>query len=112
MSNTCRPCDKWAVSAASLEGYRKIAGGPHRATLLETEQAWLAAVKPDLVVSDVVPLACAAAAAVRIPCVCISNFSWGEDHHLECLPQPEVCTALLTRLPAHIQVYRMASSTR
>ena len=65
------------LSAASLEGYRRIAGGSHRGTLLETEQAWLAAVKPDLVVSDIVPLACAAAAAVGIPCVCISNFSWG-----------------------------------
>ena len=64
-------------AAASLEGYRRIAGGSHRETLLETEQAWLAAVKPDLVVSDIVPLACAAAAAVGIPCVCISNFSWG-----------------------------------
>ena len=63
--------------AASLEGYRRIAGGSHRETLLETERAWLAAVKPDLVVSDIVPLACAAAAAVGIPCVCISNFSWG-----------------------------------
>ena len=51
--------------------------------LLETEQAWLAAVKPDLVVSDIVPLACAAAAAVGIPCVCISNFSWGVHHCLD-----------------------------
>ena len=65
------------LSAASLEGYRRVAGGSHRETLLETEQAWLAAVKPDLVVLDIVPLACAAAAAVGIPCVCISNFSWG-----------------------------------
>ncbi len=65
------------MRAASLEGYRRTAGGSHRETLLETEQAWLAAVKPDLVVSDIVPLACAAAAAVGIPCVCISNFSWG-----------------------------------
>ena len=76
MTNRC------FLLAASLEGYRKIAGGTHRATLLETEQAWLAAVKPDLVVSDIVPLACAAAAAVGIPCVCISNFSWGEAHDL------------------------------
>ncbi len=73
---------QWIFLAASLEGYRKIAGGAHRATLLETEQAWLAAVKPDLVVSDIVPLACAAAAAVGIPCVCISNFSWGGRHNL------------------------------
>ena len=32
----------------------------------------------DLVVSDVVPLACAAAKAAGIPSVCVSNFSWGE----------------------------------
>ena len=83
--------DEWAVPAASLEGYRKIAGGPQRATLLETEQAWLAAVKPDLVVSDIVPLACAAAAAVGIPCVCISNFSWGEGKYMERISTELVC---------------------
>lgn len=60
-----------------MEGYHRIAGGAQRETLLQTEQAWLAATRPDLVVSDIVPLACAAAAAVGIPCVCISNFSWG-----------------------------------
>ena len=42
--------NKCCLVAASLEGYRKIAGGLHRATLLETEQAWLAAVKLDLMV--------------------------------------------------------------
>ena len=66
-----------SACAASLEGYRRIAGGEQRGTLLETETAWLAATKPDLVASDVVPLACAAAAAAGIPAVCISNFTWG-----------------------------------
>ena len=31
----------------------------------------------DLVVSDVVPLGCAAASAAGVPSVCVSNFSWG-----------------------------------
>ncbi|BDA43718.1 probable galactokinase at C-terminar half [Coccomyxa sp. Obi] len=61
---------------ASMEGYHRIAGGEQRGTLLQTEQAWLAATRPDLVVSDVVPLACAAAYAASIPCICVSNFSW------------------------------------
>lgn len=68
-----------------MEGYHRIAGGEQRGTLLQTEQAWLAATRPDLVVSDVVPLACAAAYAAGIPCICVSNFSWGEH----------VCQALL-----------------
>ena len=66
--------------AASMEGYRSIAGGEQRGTLLQTEQAWLAATRPDLVVSDVVPMACAAARAAGLPCICVSNFSWGADH--------------------------------
>ena len=66
--------------AASMEGYHRIAGGEQQGTLLQTEQAWLAATRPDLVVSDVVPLACAAAYAAGIPCICVSNFSWGRFH--------------------------------
>jgi L-arabinokinase len=48
-----------------------------RSEMLEAEAAWLSANHIDLVVSDVVPLACAAAAAVGLPAVCVSNFSWG-----------------------------------
>ena len=39
---------------------------------------WLKATRADLVISDTVPLACAAAKLAGVPCVCISNFSWGE----------------------------------
>ena len=63
--------------AGSLEDHQKTCV-LQRSALLATEQAWLQAVKPDLVVSDIVPLACAAAAAAGIPCICVSNFSWGE----------------------------------
>eukprot|EP00873_Tetraselmis_striata_P044860 jgi/Tetstr1/465124/TSEL_009847.t1 len=59
----------------SLDAYAAIAH-EQRATLLETEAAWLRATRADLVVSDVVPLACTAAKMAGIPCVCISNFSW------------------------------------
>ena len=62
----------------SLEDHHKTCV-VHRSTLLETESAWLQAVKADLVVSDIVPLACAAAAQAKIPCVCVSNFSWGKS---------------------------------
>jgi len=58
-----------------MQGYDRVAC-EQRGTVLETERAWLAALQPDLVVSDVVPLACAAAAAAGMPCVCVSNFSW------------------------------------
>lgn len=79
--------------AASMEGYRSIAGGEQRGTLLQTEQAWLAATRPDLVVSDVVPLACAAARAAGLPCICVSNFSWGAD-----LIKGLVCCSVLQQL--------------
>ena len=85
--------------AASLEGYRRIAGGEQRATLLETETAWLAATKPDLVASDVVPLACAAAAAASIPAVCISNFAWGASGPLGLLCHPDIPCLSASGLP-------------
>eukprot|EP00850_Spirogloea_muscicola_P015687 SM000122S25794 [mRNA] locus=s122:376915:386453:+ [translate_table: standard] len=60
---------------ASLEQYRRTAVVP-RDSLLETEAAWLQSVGAHLVVSDVVPIACAAAARASVPAVCVSNFSW------------------------------------
>lgn len=72
------PLNRVAHPAGSLEDHQKTCV-VHRSTLLETESAWLQAVKADLVVSDIVPLACAAAAQARIPCVCVSNFSWGKS---------------------------------
>ena len=61
----------------SLEEYYKTCV-THRDALLEAEQQWLKTNCIDLVVSDVVPIICAAAAAADIPAVCVSNFSWGE----------------------------------
>ncbi|KAF5456554.1 hypothetical protein F2P56_026024 [Juglans regia] len=60
---------------ASLEKYSVTAVMP-RASILETEVAWLNSIKADLVVSDVVPVACRAAADAGIRSVCVTNFSW------------------------------------
>ena len=78
----------WNGMQGQWRGTAELPGGRQRATLLETEQSWLAAVRPDLVVSDIVPLACAAAAGAGIPCVCVSNFSWGGPAHVhDCASQ-------------------------
>lgn len=60
---------------ASLEKYHETAVVP-RKSILKTEVEWLNSIKADLVVSDVVPVACRAAADAGIPCVCVTNFSW------------------------------------
>ncbi|BBM97512.1 hypothetical protein Mp_1g06320 [Marchantia polymorpha subsp. ruderalis] len=60
---------------ASLELYSKTAVVP-RASILRAEVAWLRSIKANLVVSDVVPIACQAAAQAGLPSVCVSNFSW------------------------------------
>ncbi|XP_051199033.1 L-arabinokinase [Lolium perenne] len=60
---------------ASLEKYHQTAVVP-RESILKTEAEWLGAVKADLVVSDVVPVVCRAAADAGIRSVCIGNFSW------------------------------------
>ena len=58
--------------------------GVDRESKLAKEMAWLrdkgsgGSGGVDLVVSDVVPLACAAAKAAGVPSVCVSNFSWGD----------------------------------
>jgi L-arabinokinase len=80
----------WLVQVdmkGSLEEYHRTCV-EHRETLLETESAWLKANQFDLVVSDVVPIACAAAAAAGVPAVCVSNFSWGAlpAGHRSCWP--------------------------
>ena len=69
-----------------MQGYNRVAC-EQRDTLLDVERAWLAALQPDLVVSDVVPLACAAAAAAGVRCVCVSNFSW-DFVYSECAALP------------------------
>ncbi|KAK1256560.1 L-arabinokinase [Acorus gramineus] len=47
-----------------------------RASILAAEVEWLNSIKADLVVSDVVPVACRAAADAGIRSVCVTNFSW------------------------------------
>ncbi|KAK1316562.1 L-arabinokinase [Acorus calamus] len=47
-----------------------------RGSILVTEVEWLNSIKADLVVSDVVPVACRAAADAGIRSVCVTNFSW------------------------------------
>ncbi|XP_006401380.2 L-arabinokinase [Eutrema salsugineum] len=60
---------------ASLEKYCEIAVEP-RDSILATEVEWLKSIKANLVVSDVVPIACRAAADAGIRSVCVTNFSW------------------------------------
>ncbi|KAK9741662.1 hypothetical protein RND81_03G120500 [Saponaria officinalis] len=60
---------------ASLEKYHETAVVP-RESILKTEVEWLNSIKADLVISDVVPVACRAAADAGIRCVCVTNFSW------------------------------------
>ncbi|XP_047325934.1 L-arabinokinase [Impatiens glandulifera] len=60
---------------ASLEKYSETAVVP-RDSILATEVEWLNSIKADLVVSDVVPVACRAAADAGIRAVCVTNFSW------------------------------------
>ncbi|XP_027333907.1 L-arabinokinase-like isoform X3 [Abrus precatorius] len=60
---------------ASLQKYSETAVKP-RAGILAQETEWLNSIKADLVVSDVVPVACRAAADAGIRSVCVTNFSW------------------------------------
>ncbi|WCJ30540.1 arabinose kinase [Euphorbia peplus] len=60
---------------ASLEKYSETAVIP-RESILASEIEWLNSIKADLVVSDVVPVACRAAADAGIRSVCVTNFSW------------------------------------
>ncbi|KAI9191623.1 hypothetical protein LWI28_010997 [Acer negundo] len=60
---------------ASLKKYSETAVLP-RASILATEVEWLNNIKADLVISDVVPVACRAAADAGIRSVCVTNFSW------------------------------------
>ncbi|KAH9305865.1 hypothetical protein KI387_010269 [Taxus chinensis] len=60
---------------ASLEKYSQTAVVP-RASILATEVEWLKSIKADMVVSDVVPVACRAAADAGIRSVCVTNFRY------------------------------------
>ncbi|KAG5225128.1 L-arabinokinase [Salix suchowensis] len=58
---------------ASLEKYSETAVKPWE-SILATEIEWLNSIKADLVVSDIVPVACRAAADAGIRSVCVTNF--------------------------------------
>ncbi|CAN4085020.1 unnamed protein product [Withania somnifera] len=60
---------------ASLEKYIQTAVLT-RDSILAAEVEWLKSVKADLVISDIVPVACRAAADAGIRAVCCTNFSW------------------------------------
>ncbi|KAG0479556.1 hypothetical protein HPP92_010414, partial [Vanilla planifolia] len=60
---------------ASLQKYNETAVVP-RTAILATEVEWLKSIKAELVISDVVPVACRAAADAGIRSVCVTNFSW------------------------------------
>lgn len=62
----------------SLEEYFNTAV-IRRDEIIAAEVQWLQSNHIDLVVSDVVPIVCTAAATAGVPAVCVSNFSWGEQ---------------------------------
>ena len=66
----------------SLQLYQEVAVD-RRDAILQEESQWLKITSIDLVAVDIVPIACAAAAAAGIPAVGVSNFSWGM--HISCL---------------------------
>lgn len=78
---------------ASLELYHKTAV-ERREELLDAEVAWLSAAGVHMIVSDTVPLACAAAHAAQLPCAVVTNFSWGESSTLD---QLELIVSLVPR---------------
>ncbi|KAB5513655.1 hypothetical protein DKX38_027561 [Salix brachista] len=63
----------FTIKALALE-YPETAVKP-RESILATEIEWLNSIKADLVVSDVVPVACRAAADAGIRSVCVTNSS-------------------------------------
>ncbi|XP_015643923.1 L-arabinokinase isoform X1 [Oryza sativa Japonica Group] len=102
---------------ASLLKYHETAVVP-RESILRTEAEWLTSINADLVISDVVPVACRVAADVGIPSVCIGNFSWdyiyaeyivaSGDHHRSIVWQIAEdyshCDILL-RLPGYCPIF-------
>jgi hypothetical protein len=67
----------WAGAQQGRSGSR-AAAAPLAGAPPNPQASWLRTTRTDLVVSDVVPIACAAAAQAGIPAVCVTNFSWGE----------------------------------
>jgi len=60
----------------SLEEYVATASGSRRDQIIVEESTWLRECGADIVISDIVPLACVSAATAGLPCIAVSNFSW------------------------------------
>ncbi|GAB4816629.1 hypothetical protein N2152v2_003675 [Parachlorella kessleri] len=100
---------------SSLEQYSRTAV-QQRGELLQREVSWLKSHKTDLIVSDIVPLACVAARLAGLPCVCVSNFSWdfiyseylteaGSSEFRQLvwqIAEDYACAAKLLRLPGYV----------
>ena len=99
----------------SLEEYVATAGGPRRSEIIVDEAGWLRDSGADLVVSDIVPLACVAASAAGLPCIAVSNFSWDfiYSEYLTAagsafrdlvwqIADDYACALRLLRLPGHV----------
>lgn len=99
----------------SLKQYAATAGPARRGAIIAEESTWLKDQHADLVVSDIVPLACAAAAAAGVPCIAVSNFSWdfiyseyltaagSEFRQLVWqIADDYACALRLLRLPGHV----------
>lgn len=93
----------------SARAWRAFAAGWQR--LVEEEAAWLRASGARLVLADVPPVACAAAARAGLPAVALANFSWDWVYGHYAAREPELglaaeacraayaTTDLLLRLP-------------
>lgn len=99
----------------SLEEYVATAGGHRRSEIVVEESGWLRDSGADLVVSDIVPLACVAASAAGLPCIAVSNFSWDfiYSEYLTAagsafrdlvwqIADDYACALRLLRLPGHV----------
>ncbi len=99
----------------SLEEYVSTAGGARRDQIIAEESAWLRECGADIVISDIVPLACVSAATAGIPCIAVSNFSWDfiYSEYLTAagsafkdlvwqIADDYACALCLLRLPGHV----------
>ncbi len=99
----------------SLEDYVATASGARRQQIIVEESTWLRECGADIVISDIVPLACVAAASAGIPCIAVSNFSWDfiYSEYLTAagsafkdlvwqIADDYACALCLLRLPGHV----------
>jgi L-arabinokinase len=99
----------------SLEEYVATASGPRRDQIIIEESTWLRECGADIVISDIVPLACVSAATAGVPCIAVSNFSWDfiYSEYLTAagsafkdlvwqIADDYACALCLLRLPGHV----------